>query len=103
MEQFNPASFLDENGQIADPCGLAKALYAAEIALAAGEAAAKIEFRDRGFWAQPANLNALRALRQDAQQRCLEAKGMNVRPRRFAITAGNPGATRTGFTGGFEV
>lgn len=104
MEPLDSAAFLDENGQIADPCGLAKALYAAEISLAAGQAEAKIEFRDRGLWVQPANLNALRALRQDAQQRCLESKGISVRPRRFAVTAGNPGSRGGGgFTGGFTV
>lgn len=82
------SSFLDENGQIADPCGLAKALYAAELSLSAGGGEAKIEFRDRAVWFHAAEFKALRTLRLEAQAKCLESKGISTRPKRFAITAG---------------
>lgn len=80
--------FLDANGQIADPCALAKALYAAELAMMAGGTPQKIEFRDRALWLQPANLNALRTMRIEAQNKCAELNGTTLPRRRFAITAG---------------
>lgn len=80
--------FLDENGEIADPCALAKQLYTAELAIMAGGGEQKIEFRDRAVWYQPHNLQALRAMRVEAQAKCRELNGTAGPRRRFAITAG---------------
>lgn len=81
--------FLDDNGEIADPCALAKSLYAAELNILAGGGEQKIEFRDRAVWYQPHDIERLRAIRTEAQRLCKEKNGTTGAPRRrFAITAG---------------
>lgn len=82
------SAFVDENGQISDPCGLAKQLYIAEMAIVGGGGEQKIEFRDRAVWYQPHDLKALRAMRTEAQRLCQELNGTRGPRRRFSITAG---------------
>jgi hypothetical protein len=82
------SAFIDENGEVADPCGLAKQLHTAELNILAGGGEQKIEFRDRAVWYQPHNLEALKATRVQMQRLCQEKNGTTGPRRRFAITAG---------------